>query len=127
MKKLFASLALCFMLLIAAPVGVGHAQLIPKADCSGAAASSAVCEGQNNTTNPLTGTNGLLLKVANIVAVIAGAAAVIIIILAGLRYVQSSGNTEDIAGARRTIVYAIVGLVVIVLARVLVGLALSAA
>jgi hypothetical protein len=127
MKKLLASLALGLMLLVVAPVGVSQAwSIVPKGDCSGAAAGSAVCEGRNNNSNPLTGSNGLLLNIANIVALVAGAAAVVIIILAGLRYVQSSGNPEDIAGARRTLIYAIVGLVIIVLARALVGLALSA-
>jgi hypothetical protein len=127
MKKLFASIAVAIALLAAAPVGISSAySLVPASDCSGNAAQSAVCEGRNNKTNPLIGANGLLSKIANIVAVIAGVAAVIIIILAGLRLVQSGGSSEDVAGARRSIIYAIVGLVVIVLARALIGLALNA-
>lgn len=127
MKKLFASIAVVFALLTLAPAGMGSAYtIIPKSDCAGDAGNSAVCQSRNNKTNPLTGANGLLLKLATIIAIISGAAAVIIIVLAGLRLVQSGGSSEDIAGARRSIIYALVGLVVIVIARILIGIALSA-
>ncbi len=127
MKKFITSVILLLTVLIAAPASVSHAySIIPSSDCTGAAATSAVCEGRHTTTNPLTGSNGLFLKIANIIALLAGAAAVIIILLAGLRLVQSGGSSEDVAGARRSIIYASVGLVVIVIARLLIGLALSA-
>ena len=93
--------------------------------CNGAGSASAVCQDKNNKTNPLTGSDGLILKVANIIAIFAGVAAVIIIILAGLRFVTSAGSSEDVAGARRTIIYASVGLVVIVVARALIGLVIG--
>lgn len=95
----------------------------------GAGSSSAVCSdntAKNKNNNPLTGDGGLLSKISNIIAVFAGVAAVIIIMIAGFRMVTSSGNADNIAGARRAIIYASVGLIVIVLARFLVGLAISA-
>ena len=94
----------------------------------GAGQNSAVCKdntSENKNNNPLTGNDGVIIKVANIVTVIAGVAAVIIIILAGLRYVTSGGSSEDVSGAKRTIVYVVVGLVIIALSRVLVGFAVS--
>jgi hypothetical protein len=94
-------------------------------DCSGAAAQSAVCEDRNKTKDPLTGNDGLLVKIANIIAIIAGVAAVIIIVLAGLRFITSGGSSEDVAGARRTIIYAAIGLVVIVIGRTLIVFVLS--
>jgi hypothetical protein len=98
--------------------------------CSGAGGDSVACQDAKNQTgdpksDPLTGRDSLLMKVTNIVAVIAGIAAVIIIILAGMRMVTSGGSSEDIAGARRSLIYAIVGLVVIALARVIIGLVLG--
>jgi hypothetical protein len=65
------------------------------------------------------------MKIVNIVAIVAGFAAVLIIILGGLRYIQSGGSTEDVAGAKRAIIYAIVGLVVIVLGRTIIALVLK--
>lgn len=45
---------------------------------------------------------------------IAGAVAVIIIIIAGLRYTISSGNPQEAAKAKNAILYAIIGVVVCV-------------
>lgn len=45
---------------------------------------------------------------------IAGAIAVIIIIIAGLRYTISSGNPQEAAKAKNAILYAVIGLVVCV-------------
>jgi hypothetical protein len=97
--------------------------------CDASGKSSTVCtdaKQQVGKSNPLTGSDGLILKVANIIAIIAGLAAVIMIVLAGLRLIQSGGSSEDVAGARRSIIYASVGLVVIVIARTLLGLVLNA-
>ena len=95
-------------------------------DCTGKAAKSAVCTEKGNTENPISGANGLVMKVINIVAYVAGVAAIIIIVLAGLRMVTSGGSSEDIAGARRSLIYALVGIVVIVLARTIIAFVLSA-
>jgi hypothetical protein len=95
-------------------------------DCTGTASKSAVCQDASHPrTNPLVGPDGLLVKIANVIAVIAGIAAVIIIILAGLRLVTSGGNTDDAVGARRAVIYAAVGLIVIALARAIIILILS--
>lgn len=101
-------------------------------DCNAqGSGNSAVCKdsqaqaSSGNNNDPLTGSDGLIIKIANVVAAVAGIAAVIIIILAGMRMVTSGGSSEDITGGRRTIIYALVGLVVIVLARAIVGLILG--
>ena len=99
-----------------------------KIDCASAThtANSAICkDSQNPGDNPLTGTNGIILNIANLIAIIAGVAAVIIIILGGLRLIQSGGNPENVAGARRAIIYALVGIIVIVLARTILGLVIT--
>jgi len=94
--------------------------------------TSAVCKDSNKQVdsgkneNPLTGSDGLIIRIANLVAFVAGAAAVIIIILAGLRMVTSSGSSDDVAGARRSLIYAVVGLIVIALARVIIGFIIGA-
>ena len=46
---------------------------------------------------------------------IAGAIAVIIIIIAGLRYTISSGNPQEASKAKNAILYAVIGLVVCIL------------
>ncbi|HEU4830723.1 MAG TPA: hypothetical protein VFS65_00955, partial [Candidatus Saccharimonadales bacterium] len=47
---------------------------------------------------------------------IVGALSVIMLVIGGLRYVVSGGNSTAVTGAKNTILYAIVGLVVAFLA-----------
>jgi hypothetical protein len=65
-------------------------------------------------------------KIINILSVIIGAIAVVMIIIGGFRYVTSGGNAESTKAARQTIVYAIVGLVVVALAQIIVHFVLNA-
>lgn len=124
-KRLLASLSLFLVVITAMPV-VAHAwSPFSGVDCSGKASTSAVCTDQKKTTDPVAGSQGVLLKIVNLLAIIAGIAAVIIIIIAGLKFVQSGGNSESVTSARRTLIYASVGLIVILLARALIGLALG--
>lgn len=91
--------------------------------CSGAAAKSPVCHA--STSDPLTGNNGVIVKAANIFALVAGIAAVIIIIIAGINFIMSSGDAAKTGRARETIIYAAVGIVVIVLARTIITFIVS--
>ena len=70
-----------------------------------------------NNDNPLTGPDGILTKVTNVIGFIAGVVAVVIIIVAGGKFVLSRGDSAKVVSARQTIVYALVGLVVIIVAR----------
>lgn len=100
-------------------------------NCSGSQSTSAVCaqkklcpggsNGSQSSCNPLYGPHGLLVEITNFVAIIAGIAAVILIIVAGIKYATSGGDTNDVAEAKRTIIGTLVGLFIIVLARTLIN------
>jgi hypothetical protein len=104
---------------------VAAADVFKGVDCSGKAANSAVCQDKSASGNPLTGNDGAIMKIANIIAAIAGVAAVIIIILSGLKFITAGGDANEIAGARKSIIGAVVGLIVIATARFIVGLIVS--
>lgn len=91
--------------------------------CKGAAAASPVCKAP--TTDPLTGSNGIIVKATNLIALIAGFAAVIMIIIAGIKFITSQGDTGSVNEARKTIIYTCVGLVVIVLAKTIITFVVS--
>jgi hypothetical protein len=55
-------------------------------------------------------------KVLQIVFMLFGAVALLIITLAGLKYVLSQGDPQAVAKAKDTILYAIIGLVIAILA-----------
>ena len=91
--------------------------------CNGPAASSPVCHA--STTDPLTGSNGIIVKATNLIALIAGIAAVIMIVIAGIKFITSQGDTTSVSEARKTIIYASVGLVVIVLSKTIITFVVS--
>lgn len=64
----------------------------------------------------LFGAAGIFTTLSNILLFIVGAISVIMIVIGGLRYVISGGNTTNVTAAKNTILYAIVGLVISMLA-----------
>ena len=75
--------------------------------------------------NPLTGKDGVLYKVTRVIAFISGITAVIIIIIAGFMYVTSGGDSGKVNKAKQTIIYAVVGLLVILLAQAIISFVLT--
>jgi len=98
--------------------------------CSGANSLTISDNDQNtcNVGNQTTGTfNNILKKIINIFSVIVGVVAVIMIVYGGFRYITSGGNSEKITSARNTIVYALIGLVIVALAQIIVKFVLNKA
>lgn len=110
-------------------LGTAHAAIFDKACDSGTASDSTVCQdgqtSQSTSDNSIYGPNGIITKVANIVAIIAGVAAVIIIIIAGMQYMLSTGDPTKVNNAKNAILYAVVGLLVVIVARALVLLVIG--
>lgn len=52
---------------------------------------------------------------------IAGGIALIMVVIGGLKYINSLGNAQNVAKAKDTILYAIIGLVVCILGSAIVG------
>ena len=76
----------------------------------------AKCAQGKGTASDISGNNGIFRTVANILLFIVGAVAVIMLIIGGLRYVTSNGDQNAVTGAKNTIMYAIIGIVVAFLA-----------
>ncbi len=55
---------------------------------------------------------GLFQTIANVLIFIVGAVSVIMLIIGGLRYVLSAGNASSVEGAKNTILFAIIGVIV---------------
>ncbi|MGI9027280.1 MAG: pilin [Candidatus Saccharimonadales bacterium] len=68
-----------------------------------------------------------IANVVNLLSIIVGIAAVILIIVNGLKLVTSGGDSNSISAARNGIIYAIVGLIIVALAQVIVRFVLSKA
>ncbi len=122
---------------VALPVSVFAATPTPDIKnnlCSGAS-TLQVTDPNNNaskadcsTTAPgVTGFNKLLTEIINVISVLVGVIAVIMIIFAGFRYITSGGASDKVTGAKNTILYALIGLVIVALAQLIVKFVLNKA
>jgi hypothetical protein len=57
-----------------------------------------------------------LQAIVNTVLSVTGAIAVLIIVVAGFKYITSQGNPNEVTVARNAIIYALIGLIVIIAA-----------
>lgn len=64
--------------------------------------------------------NRIITFAINTLSVIAGIAAVIMIIFAGLKYITSNGEAANINSAKTSLIYAIVGIVIVAVSQFLV-------
>lgn len=69
--------------------------------------------------------NSILEDVINIFSLVVGIVAVIMIIVGGLKYITSGGDSGNVTGAKNTILYAVVGLVIVALAQIIVRYVLT--
>jgi len=98
----------------------------------GQSSVNAACQGVNLSSsgtcpNSTSSINRLIRDVINILSVVVGVVAIIMIIVGGLKLITSGGEASKTASARNTILYALIGLVVAVLAQVLVHFVLNKA
>ena len=86
-------------------------------------------KGVNATGNTQRGSSGLssaIETVVNVLLFIIGAISVIMIIIGGLRYVISNGDQGQVTSAKNTILYAVIGFVIALLAYAIVNFVLDA-
>jgi hypothetical protein len=133
MKKLsilLASLALLVgigaPLALAAPVSASNASAL----CEGSggtwkddskAPNGGICSSADGRT-----VAGTLQQVTDVLIFIIGAVAVIMVIVGGIRYVTSSGDQSALQGAKNTIMYSLIGVVVAFMAYALVRFIIAA-
>lgn len=78
-----------------------------------------------NIPTTIEGQDGLIAKIVNVLLFIIGIISVIMIIIGGIRYATSNGDANSVTGAKNTILYAIVGLVVALFAYAIVNFVVS--
>jgi uncharacterized membrane protein YidH (DUF202 family) len=89
-----------------------------EAVCAGVALDSSTgCSSlEESTTDPSTTVRTAL----NILTAVVGIIAVVMMIIAGVKYITSQGDSNQVNSAKNTIIYSVVGLVVVVLTQVVV-------
>lgn len=101
------------------PDGGGIQECLNSGSCR---TDPANCENGAGATDRV---NRIIRLIINIFSLIVGVIAVIMIIIGGLKYITSGGDSGNITGAKNTILYAIIGLVVVALSQIIVRFVLD--
>ena len=138
MKRFIVLIGLVASLLVPSSLVLAQSAVNPFPDkvCTSKTADSPVCKdaqevrgGDENSNaddkNPLFGSEGIITRIINILSIVAGIAAVIVIIVSGLKFITSGSNPQDANSAREGVIYAAAGLVVAGLAQAIVQLFLK--
>jgi hypothetical protein len=83
------------------------------------------CAQTDNTPTSLFEADGVFTTIINVLLFIIGAISVIMLIIGGIRYTVSGGDSGAVTSAKNTILYAIIGLVVAFLAFAIVNFVLT--
>ena len=131
LKQFLASVAAIALLMVPTVV------LVPSV--ANAQIGDNVCQGVLSTTDDVSGDvtagdcdeegeesfSALLKRIINIFSIVVGAISVLMIIIGGFRYIISGGDSNGVTAGKNTILYAIVGLVIVLFAQVIVRFVLT--
>jgi len=122
-------------------VSIAIAAIMPLAFTGGAYAAEGIqqnlCAGANLNVNTDCNNGGItdaqaqqrindiLHSVINLFSLVVGIVSVIMIIYGGLKYITSGGDSGNVGSAKNTILYAIVGIVIVALAQFIVRFVLT--
>jgi beta-lactamase regulating signal transducer with metallopeptidase domain len=129
-KEIIQAVSFSIVLLFAAAPSLAAAST---PTCSNNSTKSAIQSGINSAASgdcnkqPPNTLDDTIASIVNILSVLVGVLSVIMIIVGGLRYVTSAGSPEGAKGARNTILYAIIGLIIVAFAQVIARFVLTAA
>jgi hypothetical protein len=117
------------LLSFAAMAGLVAAPLVPATVFAANSPIDSIEQGTKDVGGKGANTDELadnLKTIVNVLLFILGAIAVIMIIIGGVRYTTSNGDASAIKGAKDTILYSVIGLIVAILAYAIVNFVLGA-
>ncbi len=74
-----------------------------------------------------TGVDNIVAAAVTILSFVAGIAAIVMVLIAGFKYITSNGDAGKVGSAKTTLVYALVGVVIAALAQILVHFVVNTA
>ncbi|MDR1032537.1 MAG: pilin [Candidatus Nomurabacteria bacterium] len=118
-KSIVTKTALAAALMLTAGFAVMPGVYADTSDCDGNAMtlkSGSSCAQGTETPDNLFGGGGIFNTIVNVILFLVGAISVIMLIYGGIKYTTSAGDTAKVTSAKNTIMYAIVGLIISILA-----------
>ncbi len=125
-KKVIASVALLSLFVVpaVAPVFVSAVDCTGIQDCVGQGTNETDPNGNSNI-DAETKVSDITKQVINIFSWLVGIVSVIMVIVGGFQYVTSGGDSGKVTGAKNTILYALIGVVIVALSQVMVKFVLA--
>src|SRR5689334_5232328 len=105
-------------------LGVASVAMPLEAHALGLKDGAASAQGDDQQAD-LFGPSGIFKTITNVLLFIIGAISVIMLIIGGIRYTTSGGDSSAVTSAKNTILYAIVGIVVAILAYAVVNFVIT--
>ena len=111
-KRFGSTLAIVASMAVIALGTMGAPVLADDCDANGGLGSGMDCAKNDDMPETLTGDNGIVTTVINTMLFIVGILSVVMIIYAGIRFITAGGNAQQVATAKKILIYSVVGLVV---------------
>ena len=121
MKKIILTL------LAIATLSVSAFGIVASPQMAYASARDQVCDGVGGCNESPTRITSTVRNIVNLLSAIIGVVSVIVIVVAGFKYVTSAGDASKIASAKNTLIYAIVGLIIVAMSQAIVRFVLQRA
>lgn len=88
-------------------------------DAEGSGGSKSVCQlndvdADKDSKEGLLSENGIVKKILNLLSWITGLLAAVYLIIGGAKIITSGGNSDSVKSGRRMIIYALIGIVVVI-------------
>jgi len=115
------------MALTTSSVSAQSTNSISNSLCEGVNATGSDCTSTGDTASATSGIKTIAGNVTKIFTVVVGAISVIMIIYGGFRYITSGGASDKVGAAKNTLIYAIIGLIIVALANVIVSIVINQA
>jgi len=124
-KLIITSLALVLGVASVSMVPAGVVSAVDSAQKSACLGSGGRWTGSECVRSGEASLQDQIKQVVNVLLFVLGAISVIMIIIGGIRYATSNGDSSQITSAKNTILYAIIGLVVAILAYAIVNFVIN--
>ncbi|USN96555.1 MAG: hypothetical protein H6797_05860 [Candidatus Nomurabacteria bacterium] len=133
MKKYLSPLLISLSLIFTSFMPVPAMAINVFQNCPGGGAGGATTGGGASSSagqSQICGATGdsftsIMTNIINMILFVLGIVAVIMIIIGGIRYTTSNGDSQQIKSAKDTVLYAVIGLVVAIMAYAIVNFVLA--
>jgi cytochrome bd-type quinol oxidase subunit 2 len=119
---LVAVVSLVFLGLAITPAKVGAqtTNTINKSTCEGISIATGGGDAGDCKDDGNASFSSIIRKVISILSILVGAVSVIMLIIGGFRYIISNGDSNSTKSAKDTIMYALIGLIIVLFAQIIV-------